>query len=116
MNKKVAIFTFNGDIMIFAHALLNALDMKGKGYDVKLIIEGASTIQVKELLDQSNPFANLYDRVKKAELIDCVCQACSNATGSFDSAKKQGLPICGEMSGHPSISKYMEEGYAIIVL
>ena len=39
MEKKVAIFAFNGKPMCFVHALLNTLDMKEKGYDVKLIIE-----------------------------------------------------------------------------
>ncbi|MGM0418609.1 MAG: cytoplasmic protein, partial [Thermodesulfobacteriota bacterium] len=40
--KKKAFFVFNGDPMCFVHVLLNALDMKEKGYDIKLIIEGAS--------------------------------------------------------------------------
>jgi len=31
MDKKVAIFAFHGEMMCFAHALLNALDMKEKG-------------------------------------------------------------------------------------
>jgi len=43
MDKETAIFAFNGETMYFAHALLNVLDMKGKGYDVKLIIEGSAT-------------------------------------------------------------------------
>ena len=43
MDKKVAIFAFNGETMCFAHALLNALDMKEKGYDIKLVIEGSAT-------------------------------------------------------------------------
>ena len=38
--KKVALFAFNGDFKCFAHVLLNALDMKAKGYDVKVVIEG----------------------------------------------------------------------------
>ena len=114
MKNKVAIFAFNGDPMCFAHALLNALDMKGKEYDVKLIIEGSATRQVKELTDPTKPFANLYEEVKKAGITDCVCKACSTQTGALESAKEQGLPICGEMSGHPSISRYMEEGYEII--
>ena len=41
MNKKVAIFAFNGELMYFAHALLNAKDMKKKGYDIKLNLNHA---------------------------------------------------------------------------
>ena len=115
MNKKVAIFAFNVEAMCFAHALLNAKDMKKKGYDIKLVIEGTATKQIKDLSDQGKPFANLYKEIKEDKLIDCVCQACSTATGSLDSAKEQHLPICNEMSGHPSISRYGDEGYDVIV-
>ena len=115
MNKKVAIFAFNGEPMCFAHTLLNTLDMKNKGYDVKLIIEGTATKQVEELADPEKTFANLYAKVKKAGIIDCVCKACSTQTGALKSAEEQELPICGEMSGHPSLSRYMEAGYEVIV-
>lgn len=115
IDRKVAIFAFNGELMCFAHALLNALNMKEKGYDVKLVIEGSATRQIKELLDPKKPFSNLYEKARKTGIIDCVCKACSSATGSLESAKEQGLPICGEMSGHPSLSRYMEEGYEVIV-
>jgi hypothetical protein len=115
MEKKVAIFAFNGETMCFVHALLNTLDMKEKGYDVKLIIEGSATIQIEELIDPNKPFSNLYISVKEKGLIDCVCKACSSKTGSLKSAEEQGLPICDDMSGHPSLSKYVERGYEVVV-
>lgn len=115
MVNKVAIFAFNGELMCFGHALLNAFDMKEKGYDVKLIIEGTATGLIRELLDPDKPFANLFDKAKEAGLVDCVCRACSASTKSLESAREQGLPICDEMSGHPSISKYMDEAYQVIV-
>ena len=115
MNKKVAIFAFNGEMMYFAHVLLNALDMKEKGYDIELIIEGSATRQIKELSDPDKPFARIYEKVKVAGLIDCVCQACSTQTGSLESAKEQSLPLCQEMSGHPSIARYVEAGYQVLV-
>ena len=40
--KKFALFVFNGDPMCFIHVLLNALDMKSKGHEAKIIIEGSS--------------------------------------------------------------------------
>jgi hypothetical protein len=115
MENKVAIFAFNGETMCFAHALLSTLDMKEKKYDVKLIIEGSATAQIKELLDPNKPFSNLYKRVKEEGLIDCVCKACSSKTESIKSTEEQGLPICDEMSGHPSLSRYIEDGYEVIV-
>ena len=96
MNNKVAMFAFNGETMYFVHALLNVLDMKEKNYDAKLIIEGSATKQVNEPSEPDKPFAKIYEKVKEAGLIDCVCQACSAQTGSLESAKEQGLPLCGE--------------------
>lgn len=116
MGKKVAVFAFNGDPMCFMHALLNVLEMKDKGHDVKLIIEGSATGQVKELAEPGKPFANLYERAKTEGLIDCVCKACSNKMGALESAQEQELPICGELSGHPSMARYIKAGYEIVVL
>ena len=113
--RKVALFAFNGDPMCFAHVLLNALDMKEKGFEVKVVIEGNATMQVAELADESKPFANLYKQVLDAGMIDCVCDACSNQTASQESALSQGLTLCNEMSGHPSVGRYIEDGYEVLL-
>jgi len=112
--KKIALFAFNGEPMCFVHVLLNALDMKEKGYDVKVIIEGSATKLVEELADPTKPFANLYHKVKDQGLIDCVCQACSAKMNSLNAATAQQLPLCNELMGHPSMAKYMEQGFEIV--
>jgi len=116
MSKKVAIFAFNGEIMCFAHAMINALEMRHKGYDVKLIIEGMATGAIAQLSDNSKPFSELYQKVRDEGLIDCVCLACSTKTGTAKQAEEQGLRLCGEMSGHPSMSRYIDAGYDLIVM
>ncbi|MCW4013687.1 MAG: cytoplasmic protein [Candidatus Bathyarchaeota archaeon] len=113
---KVAVFAFNGEPMCFVHALLYAEDLHTKGHDVKLIIEGSATKLVKELADPEVQFHSLYMKVKELGVIDCVCMACSKKMGAYDSAVEQGLPICGEMKGHPSLLKYVEAGYETIAL
>lgn len=115
MNKKVAIFAFNGEMMCFVHALLNALDMQEKGCDVKLVIEGSATKQIEEMADLGKPFARIYDKAKESGLIDCVCRACATQAGVLDSVKEQSLLLCSEMSGHPSIARYLEDGYQVLV-
>ena len=40
--KKIVLFAFNGEFICFMHVLLNALDMNKKGYDVRIVIEGAA--------------------------------------------------------------------------
>ncbi len=112
--KKYALFAFNGETMCFVHVLLTALEMNEKNYDVKVIIEGSATRLVEELADPKALFADLYQKVKERQLIDCVCKACSNKMGSLNAAMEQNLPICDELMGHPSMSRYIENGYEII--
>jgi len=108
MSKKVVLVAFNGEAMCFVHVLLNALDMKKKEYDVKIVIEGSATKLIKELNKEDNPFSKMYQNVRSQGLIDCVCKAC------LEQAEEQGLPLFSEMMGHPSIANYMDQGYEVI--
>ena len=114
MSEKIALFAFNGDPMCFVHVLLNALDMDGRGYDIKIIIEGSATKTVNTLNTPEAQFHSLYLKVKEKGLIDCVCKACAVKMGALQGVEKQGLPLCAEMKGHPSMAKYIEQGYKII--
>ncbi len=113
--KKLALFAFNGDPMCFIHILLNALDMKEKGFDGKIIIEGSATKLIPELAKPGNPLYKLWKKVKKAGLVDGVCKACSSKLGTIESAKEQGLKMLDEMSGHPSMARYRDEGFEAII-
>jgi hypothetical protein len=114
MAKKVLLVAFTGEPMCFVHVLLNALDMKEKGYEVKVVIEGTATKAAAEMNDPAKPFAKLYQRVREAGLIDCACQACSAKTEVLPVLQAQGLAMCTEMSGHPSLAKYVDQGYEVI--
>ncbi len=111
---KVALVAFEGEAMCFVHVLLNALDMADKGHDVAVIIEGAATKLIPELADPERPFANLYASTKDRGLIKAVCKACAAKMGALESAEAQGLPIVGDMKGHPSLEPYLTEGYQIL--
>ena len=113
--KKIALFAFNGELSCFAHVLLNALEMKNSGHDVKVIIEGEATKQVAFLRNETKPFADLYRRALAAGLVDCVCKACAAKSGATNAAIQQGLPLCGEMEGHPSIARYLDDGHEVLV-
>ncbi len=112
--KKVALVAFNGEAMCFVHVLLNALDMHEKGYQVKVVVEGAAVKVVNELNDEQHPFAKMYQEVRSKGLIDCVCQACAAKLGALDGVKAQELPLNNEMLGHPSLASFMDQGYEII--
>lgn len=112
--KKVALFVFNGDPMCFIHVLLNALDMKEKGINGRIVIEGAATKLLPELEKGGNPLNGLWKKVNAAGLVDGVCKACAKKMGTLDNAVSQGLALIDDMSGHPSMSAYMNKGFEVI--
>ncbi|MBN1249136.1 MAG: DsrE family protein [Anaerolineae bacterium] len=114
MTQKVALFAFNGEPMCFVHVFLSALDMAARDYDVKIIIEGSSTKTVNDFNEPGAQFHGLYQEVKASGLIDCVCKACAAKMGALPGIEAQGLPLCSEMKGHPSMARYIDAGYQII--
>jgi len=114
MPGRFALFAFNGDPMCFIHVILNALDLREKGNDVKVIVEGSATKLAKEFENESNPYYKMYQKLKESKLVDCFCKACSNKMGSLEEVDKLGFRTCADLMGHPSMSKYIELGYTII--
>lgn len=112
--KKIALLAFRGEEMCFVHVLLNALDMREKGFDVAVILEGAATKAAAEFAEEGAAFHDLYVQVRQSGLIDCVCRACSYKMGVLENLEKQGLSWGTDMKGHPSLARYIEEGYEII--
>ena len=112
--KKFALFVFNGDPICFIHVLLNALDMKVKGHDAKIILEGASVKLISDLANVGNPLHGLWQKNIEANLVEGVCKACSGKLGTLEAAKEQGLRLLDDMSGHPSVAAYSDQGYEII--
>ncbi len=111
---KIALFAFNGDVMCFVHVLLNALDMMEKGYEVRVIIEGAATKIIPEIAKPSNPMHRFYAMIKEKGLIDGACKACSNKMGVLEAIREDGIALIGDMSGHPGMARYIEKGFQIV--
>jgi hypothetical protein len=112
--KKLALFAFNGESMCFMHVLLNALDLHDKGYEVKVIIEGAACRLVPDLVKEDSPLFRLSQKARSLNLIEGVCRACSNKMGSLDVAKEHGFRLLDDMSGHPAMATYLGAGFGII--
>jgi hypothetical protein len=112
--KKIALIAYDGELTCFAHVMLYALDFQSKGYEVKVVIEGAATRLITDLVRPEAPFANLYQEIRDKDLLACICESCSVKMGSFNTAQEQGLTIDGEMKGHPSLERFVNEGYEII--
>ncbi|MEM5786347.1 MAG: hypothetical protein AAGU11_03445 [Syntrophobacteraceae bacterium] len=112
--KKVALFAFNGDSMCFIHVLLNALDMHEKQMEATIVLEGAATRLVPELVRDGSPLYQLYEKAKTLGLIAGVCKACATKMGTLEAAKAQGLPLLDDMHGHPGMARFREAGFDII--
>lgn len=112
--QKIALFVFNGDPMCFIHVLLNALDMQTKGYETGIVVEGAATKLVPELVKGDNPLRTLWEKVKTAGLVAGVCKACAQKMGTLEAAKEQGLTLLDDMNGHPGMARFRQDGFEII--
>jgi hypothetical protein len=112
--KKVALFAFNGDFMCFIHVLLNGLHLKQNGDEVKIVIEGSATKLIPELAKEGNPMFQLYQQAKEQNLIDGACRACSAKMEVTSAVEQEGLSFLDEMSGHPSMARYLNNGFEII--
>jgi len=114
MIKKVALFAFKGDSICFIHVLLNALDLKTKGHDVGIILEGSATKLVAEISQEKGPLSGLYRQAKEQGLFEGACKACSTKLNVVEAVEHEGLSLLDDISGHPSVSRYIEKGYEII--
>ena len=112
--KKMALFVFNGDPMCFIHVLLNALDMNDKGYQTKVIVEGAAAKLIPALSKGDNPMHALWIKAINAGLVAGVCKACAGKMETLDAVEAAGLPLLADIAGHPAMSKYRDDGYEII--
>jgi hypothetical protein len=111
---KFALFVFNGDPMCFIHVLLNALDMQAQGAVSRIVVEGAATKLIPELVQASHPLHNLWEKSKSLGLVEGICKACSQKMGTAEAAKAQGLALLDDMNGHPGILRFRSDGFEII--
>jgi hypothetical protein len=112
--RKTALFVFNGDPMCFIHVLLNALDMHARGEETRIIVEGSATRLLAELAQEGHPLHPLWEKVRSAGLVAGACRACCAKMHTIESAQAQNLALLEDMSGHPGMSGYRDQGFEII--
>lgn len=111
--KKIAVVSFNGEMSCFVHALLNVWNYHEKGYEVALIMEGASTARILDI--GKSPQGKLWEKIREAGLVRSVCKACAAQMKSLEEAESQGLPIDAALSGHSDLEVFTAQGYEIIL-
>jgi hypothetical protein len=88
--------------------------MKERGYEAKIIIEGAATKLLPELLKADNPLNGLWNKAKSTGLVHGACKACSKKMETIESVRSQGLPLLEGMNGHPGMADYLDQDYDVI--
>ncbi len=100
------------------HAFLYAKELKEHGHEVVLIFDGAGTEWAEEL---SNPESQsklkpMYEQLKQAGVVEIVCDFCAGAFTVKERLAQRQVPMTAEYAGHPSIAKWADQGYELIVL
>lgn len=98
------------------HALLYVQELYEAGHEVKVIFDGAGTVWIKKFEDEKHPHNPLYKAVKRLGVITGACQYCAGAFGVENDVKQAGIPTLGDVQGHPSLSKLVDEGFQILIL
>ncbi len=100
------------------HALLYSKELKEHGHDVVLVFDGAGTEWVSEWLDpdSTDKLKPMYEELHKAGIVEIVCDYCATAFQVKDKLKDKNAPLTSGYQGHPSIAKWADQGYQIVVL
>src|SRR5262249_3820225 len=100
------------------HALLYSRELKEHGHDVVLVFDGAGTEWVAEWTkpDTTGKLAPMYRAAEKLGSPEMVCDFCAGAFQVKESLQGRRVPLAAEFQGHPSIAKWVDQGYQIVVL
>jgi hypothetical protein len=100
------------------HALLYAMEFKANGDEVVLLFDGAGTEWIAEWIDpeSKDKLAPMYREFAKTGATEVICDFCSGAFEVKKTLTERSVKLTGEFQGHPSIVKWTNKGYKIIVL
>jgi hypothetical protein len=100
------------------HALLYSRELKEHGHDVVLVFDGAGTEWIDKWTapDTTDKLAPMYREVEKLGITQVVCDFCAGAFHVKESLQGRKVPLTAEFNGHPSIAKWADQGYQLVVL
>ena len=121
MKRKFMFLLFTDEQCRLNHAFMYAIDMRKKGYEVRIIIEGPST-QCLGRLAEGGKFPGLF---REAHSLGLIAGACKTASGGCSTGKKDrnvadiagesGVKMLADLDGHAGIETFVNEGYEIMV-
>lgn len=100
------------------HALLYSRELKEHGHDVVLVFDGAGTEWAEEWTDPSSQhkLAPMYRELSKQGVTNIICDFCAHAFRVRKELEERNAPMVAEYEGHPSIAKWVDKGYQIVIL
>lgn len=99
------------------HALLYAKELEDGGYPVTLVFDGAGTGWAELLRDPGNKLHAKYAELKKLGVVEEICDFCAGAFKVKDGLQRMsGANLVAEFEGHPSLKKWVDQGYQVVVL
>lgn len=100
------------------HALLYSKELKEHGHKVILVFDGAGTEWVNEwsTATSAHQLKPMYEELKKSGITQVICDFCATAFKVKENLAKEKVETTSEYAGHPSIAKWVDKGYQIIVL
>lgn len=100
------------------HALLYSKELKEHGHEVALVFDGAGTEWVSEWTkpESQDKLKPMYEALRKEGVTQVICDFCASAFQVKEGLKTQGQELTAEYQGHPSIAKWADEGYQLVIL
>lgn len=100
------------------HALLYSEELKEHGHEVVLLFDGAGTEWIAEWSkpDSADKLATMYMEFKASGITEVICDFCAIAFHAKENLEKQKVKTTAEYQGHPSIAKFADKGYQIIIM
>ena len=100
------------------HALLYAQELKEHGHDVVLMFDGAGTQWVNEWMnpESQDRLRSRYLALSQSGIPQVVCDFCATAFDARRFLDGNRVPMARDYEGHPSIAKFVDEGYQIVIL
>ena len=116
MNKVAVVILADDESHDNLGRVVNALELvkelKDNGDDVRVVFDGGGTRWAAKLVDKEHDIHPLLKAVE--DKIDGACRFCSKAFGVFEEVKEAGIPLLDEYDQHPSLRKYIQEGYQLL--
>jgi len=116
MMTRIVFFVFHADPGRMYHALLNVLDLEENGLWGEIVFDGEATRLIPEMTRPENPLYQLYQQARTRGLLWGACLSCAQKMGVAQLIEAENIPLAGEMSGHPPMSHFIKQDYAVVTI